>query len=70
LRARRRGTQAVEKVARLIAEETHQMVCDEVEADWFWKTHQRRYGLKSDRIERDRDNFILLPVKEEMEMYP
>jgi hypothetical protein len=46
------------------------MVCDEVESNWFWKTHQRRYGLKIDRIERNRDNLILLPIKEGMEMYP
>lgn len=70
LRARKRGKEVVEKVARLIAEETHQRVCDEVQMDWFLKTHSRRYGLRIDKMERNRDNFILLPAKEETEMYP
>jgi hypothetical protein len=68
LRARRRGDAAVNKVAALIAEETHQRVCDEVARDWWLRTHP---GFKvTAKIERNREDVHLLPVKEEACMYP
>lgn len=68
LRARRRGKAAVEQVAGLIAKETHQRVCDEVYLDWFLETHsQKKIGKEE---ERNGENVILLPVKEEAWMYP
>jgi len=73
LKARRRSW-GIKKVAEVIAQETHQRVCDEVHNDWYLKTHFRdaRVGGRVDgplAREMDRENVLLLPEKEEAEMY-
>lgn len=68
----------VDKVAGLIAKESYQRVCDEVHRDWFLKTHRRGQRVRGAwdvrergplNMEMNRVNVLLLPSKEEAEMY-
>jgi len=58
LRARRRGKEVIEKVAGLIAEETHQRICDEVANDWLLKTYSNQRLRIDKNTERTRANFL------------